>query len=68
MATPTEPITTEPTGALFRALRSVNVEPNLAYEAAEENCRQAGEFATDHFESVYYNQLHGGQVTAISTA
>ena len=43
MATPTEPVTTEPTGALFRALRSVDVEPNLAYEAAEENRRQAGE-------------------------
>ena len=43
MATPTEPATTEPTGALFRALRSVDVEPNLAYEAAEENRRLAGE-------------------------
>ena len=43
MATPTEPVTTEPTGALFRALRSVDVEPNLAYEAAEESRRQAGE-------------------------
>ena len=43
MATPTKPVTTEPTGALFRALRSVDVEPNLAYEAAEENRRQAGE-------------------------
>ena len=43
MATPTEPVTTEPTGALFRALRSVDVEPNLAYEAAEENRRLAGE-------------------------
>ena len=43
MASPTEPVTTEPTGALFRALRSVDVEPNLAYEAAEENRRQAGE-------------------------
>ena len=39
MATPTEPVTTELTGALFRALRSVDVEPNLAYEAAEENRR-----------------------------
>ena len=37
MATPTKTVPTEPTGALFRALRSVNVEPNLAYEAAEEN-------------------------------
>ncbi len=43
MATQTEPVTTEPTGALFRALRSVDVEPNLAYEAAEESRRQAGE-------------------------
>ena len=43
MATPTEPVTTEPTGALFRALRSVDVDPNLAYEAAEENRRLAGE-------------------------
>ena len=43
MATPTTTVPTEPTGALFRALRSVNVEPNLAYEAAEENRRQAGE-------------------------
>ena len=34
MASPAEPVTTEPTGALFRALRSVDVEPNLAYEAA----------------------------------
>ena len=29
MATPTKTVPTEPTGALFRALRSVNVEPNL---------------------------------------
>ena len=43
MAPPTEPVTTEPTGALFRALRSVDVKPNLAYEAAEENRRLAGE-------------------------
>ena len=43
MATQTEPATTEPTGALFRALRSVDVEPNLAYDAAEENRRLAGE-------------------------
>ena len=43
MATPTEPVTTEPTGALFRALRSVDVEPNLVYEAAEENRLLAGE-------------------------
>ena len=43
MATLTEPAAPEPTGALFRALRSVDVEPNLAYEAAEETRRQAGE-------------------------
>ena len=43
MAIPTEPVTTEPTGTLFRALRSVNVEPNLAYDDAEENRRMAGE-------------------------
>ena len=44
MATPTEPVTTEPTGVLSSArLRSVDVEPNLAYEAAEENRRLAGE-------------------------
>ena len=43
MASPAEPVTTEPTGALFRALRSVDVEPNLAYEAAEKSWRQAGE-------------------------
>ena len=43
MASPAEPVTTEPTGALFRALRSVDVEPNPAYEAAEENRRRAGE-------------------------
>ena len=29
MATQTEPAATEPTGALFRALRSVDVEPQL---------------------------------------
>ena len=39
MATPTEPATS----AIFRALRSVDVDPDLAYEAAEESRRQAGE-------------------------
>ena len=39
MATQTEPATS----AIFRALRSVDVDPDLAYEAAEENRRQAGE-------------------------
>ena len=35
---------TEPaTSAIFRALRSVDVDPDLAYEAAEESRRQAGE-------------------------
>ena len=44
MANPTEPATTEPTGALFRALRSVDVDPELAYyRADEESHRQAGE-------------------------
>ena len=38
MATPTEPATS----AIFRALRSVDVDPDLAYEAAEESQRQAG--------------------------
>lgn len=39
MATPAEPATS----AIFRALRSVDVDPDLAYEAAEEGRRQAGE-------------------------
>ena len=39
MATPTEPATS----AIFRALRSVDVDLDLAYEAAEESRRQAGE-------------------------
>ncbi len=39
MATQTEPTT----NAIFRALRSVDVDPDLAYEAAEESRRQAGE-------------------------
>ena len=36
MATPANPTATEPGGALFRALRSVDVDPNLASEAAED--------------------------------
>ena len=36
MATPAEPATTEPAGALFRALRSVDVDPELAYRADDE--------------------------------
>ena len=43
MATPTEPTTTEPTGALFRALRSVDVDPDLAYRADDEVRAQAGQ-------------------------
>ena len=43
MATPTEPATTEPTGALFRALRSVDVDPDLAYRADDEVRAQAGQ-------------------------
>ena len=39
MATPVEPATS----AIFRALRSVDVDPDLAYEAVEESRRQAGE-------------------------
>ena len=39
MATPAKPATS----AIFRALRSVDVDPDLAYEAAEESRRQAGE-------------------------
>ena len=39
MATQTEPATS----AIFCALRSVDVDPDLAYEAAEESRRQAGE-------------------------
>ena len=39
MATPAEPVTS----AIFRALRSVDVDPDLAYEAPEESRRQAGE-------------------------
>ena len=38
MAIPAEPATS----AIFRALRSVDVDPDLAYEAAEESRRQAG--------------------------
>ncbi len=39
MATPAEPVPS----AIFRALRSVDVDPDLPYEAAEESRRQAGE-------------------------
>ncbi|MCY4588908.1 MAG: hypothetical protein OXB98_23025 [Bryobacterales bacterium] len=43
MATPAEPITTESTGALFRALRSAGVEADLAYRADDEVRAQAGQ-------------------------
>ena len=37
-------LSTEPApSALFRALRSVHVDPDLAYEAVEERRRQAGQ-------------------------
>ena len=39
MATPTEPATSP----IFRALRSVDVDPDMAYEAAEASRLQAGE-------------------------
>ena len=39
MANPTEP----GTSPIFRALRSVDVDPDLAYEAAEASRLQAGE-------------------------
>ena len=34
---------TQPTSAMFRALRSVNVEPELAQQAIEENRNEAGQ-------------------------
>lgn len=43
MATQTEPASTESSGALFRALRSVGVEPDLAYRADDEVRAQAGQ-------------------------
>ena len=44
MATPAEPTaTTEPAGALFRALRSAGVEADLAYRADDEVRAQAGQ-------------------------
>ena len=33
----------QPTSAMFRALRSVNVEPELAQQAVEENRNEAGQ-------------------------
>lgn len=43
MATPTEPTVGETSGALFRALRSVGVEADLAYRADDEVRSQAGQ-------------------------
>ena len=43
MATRTEPAATETSGALFRALRSAGVEPELAYRADDEVRSQAGQ-------------------------
>ena len=43
MATLTEPAAGKPTGALFRALRSAGVEPDLAYRADDEVRSQAGQ-------------------------
>ncbi|MCY4585468.1 MAG: hypothetical protein OXB98_05460 [Bryobacterales bacterium] len=43
MATRTEPIAGETSGALFRALHSVGVEPELAYSADDEVRSQAGQ-------------------------
>ena len=43
MATRTEPTAGETSGALFRALRSVGVEPDLAYSADDEVRSQAGQ-------------------------
>ena len=43
MATRTEPAATETSGALFRALRSTGVEPDLAYRADDEVRSQAGQ-------------------------
>ena len=43
MATRTEPTAGETSGALFRALRSVGVEPDLAYRADDEVRSQAGQ-------------------------
>lgn len=43
MATRTEPAATETSGALFRALRSAGVEPDLAYRADDEVRSQASQ-------------------------
>ena len=43
MATLTEPASGETSGALFRALRSAGVEPDLAYRADDEIRSQAGQ-------------------------
>ena len=43
MATQAEPVSTESSGARFRALHSVGVEPDLAYRADDEVRAQAGQ-------------------------
>ena len=43
MATLTEPAPSETSGALFRALRSAGVEPDLAYRADDEVRSHAGQ-------------------------
>ena len=51
MATRTEPTAGETTGALFRALRSVGVEPDLAYSADDEVRSQAGQNVITVFDA-----------------
>ena len=46
MANPTEPATSP----IFRALRSVDVDPDLAYEAAEASRLQAGRMLSPPLE------------------
>lgn len=43
----TAPSAHQTSGALFRALRSVDVDPTLAFEATEETRRQAGQNVID---------------------
>ena len=54
MAIPVEPATS----AIFRALRSVGVDPDLAYEAAEESRRQPGENVIAVLSSHVYGRTH----------
>ena len=58
MAAQTEPATS----AIFRALRSVDVDPDLAYEAAEESRRQAGENVIAAIEAKIDSQSARGDV------